>query len=324
MGHKQSPLHTPPPAVDAVTLWGYPRDKVEEAYRLMTSGKIASSSSPTDEAIASKKIAPSAKTDEAYRLMTSDKTASSSRSTDDAIAERKVDCDVPSGASNYPITNEHVGHVTAEALLDMMERLYGSPVNCRSDSASGEETAHVDTVNENDMSTTMEEGGDTGTTQSPQLPLSEHETPTSNPTTTSTDTTVVPTATTETPMDVDSEQQSVPSATTSSSQQDSGHDQEKENLHPSPSPYHSDDHSTSADDEAVQRRRELRQKVRVLREENRKLKERQTCRHCRERPVSLTLLPCGHFCYCQECGSTFHACPICRKTILADVRTIVS
>ncbi|KAK7484246.1 hypothetical protein BaRGS_00024495 [Batillaria attramentaria] len=75
---------------------------------------------------------------------------------------------------------------------------------------------------------------------------------------------------------------------------------------------------------ARERTRRLRQKVRVLTIENRRLKERQTCRHCRERPVSLTLLPCGHFCFCQECGATFHACPVCRKTILADVRTIVS
>ncbi|KAK7484270.1 hypothetical protein BaRGS_00024519 [Batillaria attramentaria] len=73
-----------------------------------------------------------------------------------------------------------------------------------------------------------------------------------------------------------------------------------------------------------ERNLDLKDRVRVLREENRKLKQRHTCRHCGERPVSLTLLPCGHFCYCQECGSTFHACPICRKTILADVRTIVS
>ncbi|KAK7480031.1 hypothetical protein BaRGS_00028764 [Batillaria attramentaria] len=203
----------------------------------------------------------------------------------------------------------------------MMEREY----SWNTHSLYSDGPVHVDTVNKNEMSAYVDKEGDTGTTHPPQLPVDEQEkTPTSNPTATSTDATVVPTATAETPMGEDLEQQSVPSATTSSSQQDAGHDQQEENLCPSPSPSHSDNHFTFDDDEAVKRRQELRQKVRVLREENRKLKERQTCRHCRERPVSLTLLPCGHFCFCQECGSTFYACPICQKTILADVRTIVS
>ncbi|KAK7484271.1 hypothetical protein BaRGS_00024520 [Batillaria attramentaria] len=287
MGYRQSPKQLLPVAVETVMQWGYPRDKAEEIYRRMMSGKRASSSASA---------------------------------TEDARAKSRAD-EVPSGASNYVLAGD--GHVTAKALFQMMEREYGSPYSWNAHSLYSDGPVHVDTVNENKMSAYVDEDGDTGTTQPPHLPLHEQETPTSNPTTTSTDT-VVSASTTETPVDVDSEQQSVPSATTSSSQQDSGHDQEKENLHPSPSPSHSDDHSTSADDEAVQRRRELRNKVRVLREENQKLKERQTCRHCRERPVSLTLLPCGHFCFCQECGSTFHACPICRKTILADVRTIVS
>jgi hypothetical protein len=71
-------------------------------------------------------------------------------------------------------------------------------------------------------------------------------------------------------------------------------------------------------------RPEVDTRLRALRAENRRLKNRNTCRHCRQRPVSLTLLPCGHFCFCQECGSTFSACPVCRKTILADVRTFVA
>ena len=66
------------------------------------------------------------------------------------------------------------------------------------------------------------------------------------------------------------------------------------------------------------------QRLRALRVENRRLKARQTCRQCHQRPVALTFLPCGHFTFCQECGSSFDACPVCRKTILADVRTFVS
>ncbi|KAK7113289.1 hypothetical protein V1264_012601 [Littorina saxatilis] len=70
--------------------------------------------------------------------------------------------------------------------------------------------------------------------------------------------------------------------------------------------------------------RELRQKVAALRRENSKLKARTLCRHCRKRPANLTLLPCGHFCLCAECGSTFDQCPVCRKTVLADIKTFVS
>ena len=78
------------------------------------------------------------------------------------------------------------------------------------------------------------------------------------------------------------------------------------------------------DDESTRERRRQLERLRVLRAENRRLKARKMCRQCRQRPVDLTLLPCGHFCFCQECGSSFNACPVCRKTILADVRTFVS
>ena len=80
---------------------------------------------------------------------------------------------------------------------------------------------------------------------------------------------------------------------------------------------------TPADDKARERRRQL-ERLRALRAENRRLKARSLCRQCRSRPVALTFLPCGHFLFCQECGSSFSACPVCKKTILADVRTFVS
>lgn len=81
--------------------------------------------------------------------------------------------------------------------------------------------------------------------------------------------------------------------------------------------------TTPADDKARERRRQL-ERLRALRAENRRLKARSVCRQCRNRPVALTFLPCGHFLFCQECGSSFSACPVCKKTILADVRTFVS
>ena len=80
---------------------------------------------------------------------------------------------------------------------------------------------------------------------------------------------------------------------------------------------------TPADDKVRERRRQL-ERLRALRAENRRLKARNVCRQCHQRPVALTLLPCGHFLFCQECGSSFNACPVCKKTVLADVRTFVS
>ncbi|KAK7491289.1 hypothetical protein BaRGS_00017560 [Batillaria attramentaria] len=68
----------------------------------------------------------------------------------------------------------------------------------------------------------------------------------------------------------------------------------------------------------------LRKKVKLLKSENRHLKERSLCKHCRSKPVSITFLPCGHYSYCYDCGQTFNACPICKKTILADVRTFLA
>ena len=68
----------------------------------------------------------------------------------------------------------------------------------------------------------------------------------------------------------------------------------------------------------------LKQKLKALRYENRKLKERQLCKSCRNRQVSITFLPCGHYSFCYDCGQKYNACPICRKTILADVRTFLA
>lgn len=68
----------------------------------------------------------------------------------------------------------------------------------------------------------------------------------------------------------------------------------------------------------------LRKRMEAARRENERLKARQICRVCKERPVELTLLPCGHFLLCATCGSTLSSCPACATTILADVKTIVS
>lgn len=80
---------------------------------------------------------------------------------------------------------------------------------------------------------------------------------------------------------------------------------------------------SNEDDSELKSRRQL-ERVKGVKRENVLLKARQLCLHCRVRPVNLTLLPCGHFCYCMGCGATFNRCPICLKTVLADIKTILS
>lgn len=65
-------------------------------------------------------------------------------------------------------------------------------------------------------------------------------------------------------------------------------------------------------------------KLQLLMMENKRLKKRQQCRQCHNKQVSITFLPCGHYVYCYECGQQFTACPVCKKTILADVRTFLA
>lgn len=57
--------------------------------------------------------------------------------------------------------------------------------------------------------------------------------------------------------------------------------------------------------------------------ENKRLKRGELCQCCFGTPRSLTFLPCGHFHYCVECGNNFSRCPLCKKTILADVKTFL-
>lgn len=90
------------------------------------------------------------------------------------------------------------------------------------------------------------------------------------------------------------------------------------------SPQRSEENAAAAAADGASERRQQLKRLRALRAENRRLKARQTCRLCREKPVSLTLLPCGHFCLCENCGSSSEICPVCKKTVLADVKTFLS
>ena len=64
-----------------------------------------------------------------------------------------------------------------------------------------------------------------------------------------------------------------------------------------------------------------RRRLRALKAENRKLKQRNKCRLCQVRAPTLTLLPCGHFLLCEQCGDAHIYCPACRNRVLATVKT---
>ena len=57
--------------------------------------------------------------------------------------------------------------------------------------------------------------------------------------------------------------------------------------------------------------------------ENRWLKRRQLCRLCKRKAANITLLPCGHLLYCETCAQTLSHCGVCRRQILADVKTFL-
>ena len=62
-------------------------------------------------------------------------------------------------------------------------------------------------------------------------------------------------------------------------------------------------------------------KLNLSKRENARLKKRSACCKCKINSIDLTLLPCGNFSYCRECGSKFTFCPLYSKPILADVKT---
>ncbi|CAM9824508.1 unnamed protein product, partial [Discosporangium mesarthrocarpum] len=43
---------------------------------------------------------------------------------------------------------------------------------------------------------------------------------------------------------------------------------------------------------------------------------------CFDRPVSCTLVPCGHHCFCLECAGAFDLCPVCRLPVEQKIKAI--
>lgn len=72
--------------------------------------------------------------------------------------------------------------------------------------------------------------------------------------------------------------------------------------------------------EAVEERTNTEKTVR----ENREMKLRRTCKSCREKDVSVLLLPCRHLCLCKECESRLDSCPICNSMKNASIQIFMS
>ena len=49
--------------------------------------------------------------------------------------------------------------------------------------------------------------------------------------------------------------------------------------------------------------------------------DKKLCKICWERPVEITLSPCGHLVLCEPCSRNVTQCPICRKEVVSSLRT---
>ena len=62
----------------------------------------------------------------------------------------------------------------------------------------------------------------------------------------------------------------------------------------------------------------------LVEKENAKLKDRMLCKICKQRQISVVLLPCGHFVLCDVCSGPCQVCPCCQKAVLAEKKTFLS
>ncbi|KAK3585126.1 hypothetical protein CHS0354_034257 [Potamilus streckersoni] len=58
-----------------------------------------------------------------------------------------------------------------------------------------------------------------------------------------------------------------------------------------------------------------------LLEENKMLTSRMTCKRCRKRNKDILVLPCTHFCLCDQCSMEVSLCPECWKPIQERIKT---
>ena len=61
------------------------------------------------------------------------------------------------------------------------------------------------------------------------------------------------------------------------------------------------------------------EEISMLMEENLSLKRQTMCAICRNKIVSVVLLPCGHICCCEDCSPATEHCPRCKTFVKATV-----
>ncbi|XP_077244171.1 SBP (S-ribonuclease binding protein) family protein isoform X2 [Tasmannia lanceolata] len=54
------------------------------------------------------------------------------------------------------------------------------------------------------------------------------------------------------------------------------------------------------------------------------LKEQMSCRSCKNKEVSMLLLPCRHLCLCMDCEGFIDICPVCQSMKTASVQVYMS
>ena len=58
--------------------------------------------------------------------------------------------------------------------------------------------------------------------------------------------------------------------------------------------------------------------------ENFRLRSERICRFCRNCPIGLVFVPCGHLISCPDCGAKCSECPVCGTEVQNAVRTFMS
>ena len=62
--------------------------------------------------------------------------------------------------------------------------------------------------------------------------------------------------------------------------------------------------------------------IRVYKQHNEKSESAiNQCKVCLENKLTLTCIPCGHFCLCHSCAANLYICPLCRTKITAVIKT---
>ncbi|XP_046545356.1 baculoviral IAP repeat-containing protein 2-like [Haliotis rubra] len=82
-------------------------------------------------------------------------------------------------------------------------------------------------------------------------------------------------------------------------------------------------HGSQKEESKICQPKPVSRKLMLLRAENRRLKEQSTCRMCKNNPVCILFLPCGHLVTCSDCADKVDACVTCGKTILGTVKTFI-